>query len=66
MTQHASRTPTPPHIQPFQTHAELQEEVSRRAYELYEARGREDGRDVDDWLQAESELAQQQAKALAA
>jgi len=66
MTQHASRTSTPPHIQQFQTHAELQEQVSRRAYELYEARGREDGRDVDDWLQAESELAQQQAKALAA
>ena len=28
-------------------------EVARRAYSLYEARGRTDGRDVDDWLLAE-------------
>jgi len=27
-----------------------------RAYELYELRGRDDGRDFDDWLKAESEL----------
>ena len=33
------------------------ERIARRAYELYEARGREDGRDVDDWLAAEHELA---------
>jgi hypothetical protein len=33
-----------------------QGEIRRRAYELYEQRGKEDGRDVDDWLQAESEL----------
>jgi hypothetical protein len=31
-------------------------EVARRAYGLYEARGREDGGDVDDWLRAEQEL----------
>lgn len=31
-------------------------DVARRAYDLYLARGREDGRDVDDWLQAEREL----------
>lgn len=30
--------------------------VARRAYDLYVARGREDGHDVDDWLQAEREL----------
>ncbi len=34
----------------------LQEEIRLRAYELYEERGREDGRDVDDWLQAEEEI----------
>jgi hypothetical protein len=33
------------------------EKVRRRAYELYEARGREDGHDVEDWLQAEAEVA---------
>ncbi len=31
-------------------------EIARRAYDLYLARGRADGHDVEDWLQAESEL----------
>lgn len=31
-------------------------DIARRAYDLYLARGREDGHDVDDWLQAEREL----------
>jgi Protein of unknown function (DUF2934) len=30
--------------------------VARRAYELYLARGGGDGRDMDDWLNAEREL----------
>lgn len=30
--------------------------VAVRAYELFEERGREPGRDVDDWLRAEREL----------
>jgi len=38
---------------------DTQEQVRRRAFELYEQRGREDGHDLDDWLQAESELAPQ-------
>jgi hypothetical protein len=46
--------------------AESQEQVRRRAFELYEQRGREDGHDLDDWLQAESELVQQPTKAVAA
>jgi len=28
----------------------------RRAYELYEERGRENGDELDDWLRAETEL----------
>lgn len=32
------------------------DDVARRAYELYEARGAEPGRDLDDWLRAEEEL----------
>src|SRR2546422_6205751 len=32
------------------------DDVSRRAYELYEQRGRGDGQDWDDWFQAEREL----------
>ena len=31
-------------------------DVARRAYDLYLARGREHGHDVDDWMQAEREL----------
>jgi DUF2934 family protein len=31
-------------------------EIAHRAYDLYLARGREDGHDVEDWLQAEREL----------
>ena len=34
----------------------LAEQICQRAYQLYEARGREDGRDLDDWLQAEAEI----------
>jgi hypothetical protein len=32
------------------------QEIRVRAYELFEQRGREDGHDLDDWLQAEAEL----------
>jgi len=32
------------------------EKIRQRAFELYEARGREEGRDFDDWLQAEAEI----------
>jgi hypothetical protein len=34
------------------------DEIARRAYQLYQARGCEHGRDWDDWLQAERELRQ--------
>jgi DNA-binding response OmpR family regulator len=39
-------------------HAEQHKDalVARRAYELYEARGRHDGGEVQDWLQAEQEI----------
>jgi hypothetical protein len=32
------------------------EEIARRAYDLYCARGCEDGRDFDDWVEAERQL----------
>ena len=32
------------------------ERIARRAYELYEQRGRQDGRDVEDWAKAERQL----------
>lgn len=37
------------------------EQIAQRAYELYQNRGREDGRDMEDWLAAESELRNQNA-----
>jgi hypothetical protein len=30
--------------------------IAQRAYELYLARGRTDGHDLEDWLEAEHEL----------
>src|SRR5262245_12310577 len=34
----------------------LRELISRRAYEIYEERGRMDGEDMNDWLRAEAEV----------
>jgi hypothetical protein len=36
----------------------LEERIRFRAYELYEQRGREHGHDLEDWLQAQSEVVQ--------
>ena len=32
-----------------------EEEIRKRAYELFEARGREEGHELEDWLRAEEE-----------
>jgi hypothetical protein len=42
---------------------ELQDQIRARAYQLYEQRGRDDGHDLDDWLQAEVESSQVQKAA---
>ena len=34
----------------------LQHKIRSRAYELYQQRGGENGHELDDWLQAESEM----------
>jgi hypothetical protein len=44
----------------------LEAEIRRRAYELYEERGREDGRDFEDWLRAEEELTNKNSRTVAA
>lgn len=46
--------------------SDLQEQIRRRAYQLYEVRGKDDGHDLADWLQAESEVTRQRSKAMAA
>jgi hypothetical protein len=35
---------------------QIQEQIRQRAHEIYEARGRVHGHDLDDWLIAESEV----------
>jgi len=45
---------------------DVKEQIARRAYELYEARGREDGYDLQDWLCAEAEIVGHTAKAAGA
>ena len=35
---------------------DIEERIRRRAYEIYEQRGRIEGLDLDDWLQAEAEV----------
>jgi hypothetical protein len=36
--------------------------IARRAYQRYEDRGREHGRDLEDWIEAERELANRYAE----
>ena len=62
------KTPMPirPSVQTTESNIDLQEQIRLRAYQLYDQRGREHGRDLDDWLQAESEVTQQKAKVVAA
>jgi hypothetical protein len=56
------RTPTPI----TEASKNIEERIRLRAYELYVARGREDGHDLDDWLRAESEITGKAAKAATA
>ena len=48
--------------------SDIEELIRRRAYDLYEQRGRVDGFALNDWLQAEREIlgAQKQRKVKAA
>ncbi len=46
--------------------SELEIKIRERAYELYEARGREDGHDLQDWLRAEEEITEKKLRPIAA
>lgn len=35
---------------------DISHEIARRAYELFEGRGKQSGRDLDDWLDAETDV----------
>lgn len=45
-----------PGKQPVVSTEEVEQKIRQRAYELYELRGRTDGRDPADWIEAESEV----------
>jgi hypothetical protein len=45
---------------------ELEYQIRLRAYQLYEARGRKGGHDLDDWLRAEEEITHKKARTIAA
>jgi hypothetical protein len=47
--------PAPAVAAPF---APSHDDIARRAYERWEARGRQHGHEVEDWLAAEAELLQ--------
>lgn len=48
---------TKPKQQPVDSEpAGVQDEIERRAYQLYEERGRIDGHHEDDWYKAEKEI----------
>jgi hypothetical protein len=44
----------------------IEQQIQKRAYELYEQRGRTDGHELDDWHQAECEIKGTQANAATA
>ncbi len=45
---------------------ELEHQIQLRAYELYEARGRKDGHELEDWLRAEEEITEKKVRTIAA
>ena len=45
---------------------ELEYQVRLRAYQLYEARGRKEGHELEDWFRAEEEIREKKATAAAA
>jgi hypothetical protein len=45
---------------------DLEERIRLRAHELYEARGREDGHELEDWIRAEDEITGRKVRAAAA
>jgi hypothetical protein len=52
----ASPKSTPPKVTIMLDQVPLHDRIRERAYELYESRGREHGKDEQDWLRAEQEI----------
>jgi len=61
MKQRSVAIPNRKNIQPLEFSSDsgrpnTENDIRRRAYELYEKRGRSEGHALDDWLQAEREM----------
>jgi hypothetical protein len=48
--------PTTDLLEDEHAHLDVEGAIRRRAYELYEERGMEDGHSEEDWLRAEAEV----------
>lgn len=57
----SSNSPSP--VRPNLMDAEIEEQIRKRAYELYQERGGMDGNATDDWRQAKEEVLRSKAKA---
>ena len=44
---------------------ELEYQIRLRAYQLYEARGRKDGHELEDWFRAEAEITDKKTRTAA-
>jgi DUF2934 family protein len=49
-----------------QPNPDLAEQIRRRAYDLFEARGREEGRELEDWFRAEEEITGRKVRSVTA
>jgi hypothetical protein len=58
-----SKTHVVPKPKEEQTNTNMEAEIRTRAYQIYEQRGRVDGHDLEDWLQAESETTTERREA---
>jgi hypothetical protein len=65
-TDATKKSPTAVTTKPQEPELELELQIRLRAYELYEARGKEDGHDRDDWLRAEEEIKKKKVRTAAA
>jgi DUF2934 family protein len=57
---------SPPTAKIAEPEVDIYEEISARAYQLYLERGRENGHDLEDWLQAEIEVTARKTRPAAA
>jgi hypothetical protein len=58
-------TKKPPTTTTSEPH-ELEHQIRLRAYELYEARGRKDGHELEDWLHAKEGITLKKTRTIAA